>query len=335
MTNFLANQNKTILILRGWPEKSWVISVSDPVLLPDKQEATTCGLKSPGRSIYEELRYASDMRAAEWAQIAPLLPPPCRLGRPRAQDLRAIVDAILYLLWTGCQWRALPREFPCARRSRVTSTAAGATTAPGPGSAQLVARRLRAGREPVPSAGIIDSQSAPTTERRSARHRRRQAHQGTQAPSSPIPRASCSPPWSMKPISKTRTARYRCCVAAPSLPRPGLHLRRSHLRRAIATGCRALRPLDDPDRRAPASVPRLPTAAPPMGRRRSAPSPGSVEADAWPKTSKLLSLAPPREAPAGQISGLYLDASPAHDANSSILVGWPDPGEERLSGASR
>ena len=60
----------------------------------------------------EELRYASDMRPAEWAQIAPLLPPPCRLGRPREQDLRAIVDAILYLLWTGCQWRALPREFP-------------------------------------------------------------------------------------------------------------------------------------------------------------------------------------------------------------------------------
>src|SRR6266704_1534449 len=59
-----------------------------------------------------ELRYASDTRPGEWAQIAPLLPAPRRLGRPRERDLRTIVDAILYLLWTGCQWRALPREFP-------------------------------------------------------------------------------------------------------------------------------------------------------------------------------------------------------------------------------
>ena len=60
----------------------------------------------------DELRYASDTRPGEWAQIAPLLPARRRLGRPRERDLRTIVDAILYLLWTGCQWRALPREFP-------------------------------------------------------------------------------------------------------------------------------------------------------------------------------------------------------------------------------
>src|SRR5260370_41861372 len=62
----------------------------------------------------DELRYASDTRAEEWAQIAPLLPPPCRLGRPRGWDLRAIVDAVLYLLWTGCQWRAPPPHIPPA-----------------------------------------------------------------------------------------------------------------------------------------------------------------------------------------------------------------------------
>src|SRR5258706_7221840 len=54
----------------------------------------------------DELRYASDTRAGEWAQIAPFLPARGRLGRPRERDLRTIVDAILYLLWTGCQWRA-------------------------------------------------------------------------------------------------------------------------------------------------------------------------------------------------------------------------------------
>jgi transposase len=60
----------------------------------------------------DELRYASDTRGAEWARLAPLLPAPRRLGRPRQRDLRAIIDAILYLLWTGCRWRALPRDFP-------------------------------------------------------------------------------------------------------------------------------------------------------------------------------------------------------------------------------
>jgi transposase len=60
----------------------------------------------------DELRYASDTRPGEWAQIAPLFPARRRLGRPRERDLRTIVDAILYLLWTGCQWRALPHEFP-------------------------------------------------------------------------------------------------------------------------------------------------------------------------------------------------------------------------------
>jgi putative transposase len=113
----------------------------------------------------DELRYASDTRAEEWAQIAALLPPPCRLGRPRERDLRTIIDALLYLLWTGCQWRALPREFPPRStvqgyfyRWRDDGTWARI-------SARLVARARQAqGRKPVPSAGIIDSQSAPTTE---------------------------------------------------------------------------------------------------------------------------------------------------------------------------
>jgi transposase len=113
----------------------------------------------------EELRYASDTRAGEWAQIAPLLPPRRRLGRPRERDLRAIIDAILYLLWTGCQWRALPREFPPRTtvqdyfyRWRDDGTWSRINRV-------LVARaRQHLGRSLAPSAGIIDSQSAPTTE---------------------------------------------------------------------------------------------------------------------------------------------------------------------------
>jgi putative transposase len=113
----------------------------------------------------DELRYASDMRPAEWEQVAPLLPPPCRLGRPRVWGLRMILEAILYQAWTGCQWRALPKEFPpystvqgyfyrwrddgtWERISRVLTARA----------------RQRIGHDPMPTAGIIDSQSAPTTE---------------------------------------------------------------------------------------------------------------------------------------------------------------------------
>lgn len=113
----------------------------------------------------DELRYASDLRAAEWEQIEPLLPPPRQLGRPREWDLRVIVEAILYLLWTGCPWRALPKEFPPYSTvqgyfyrwrneglwARINRT--------------LVARaRRQAERAPIPTAGIIDSQSVPTTE---------------------------------------------------------------------------------------------------------------------------------------------------------------------------
>jgi transposase len=113
----------------------------------------------------EELRYASDSRAGEWAQIAPLLPRPRRLGRPREWDLRQIVDAILYLLWTGAQWRALPKDFP------PRSTVQGYFyrwrddgTWPRINAVLVARARQTLGRRAAPSAGIIDSQSAPTTE---------------------------------------------------------------------------------------------------------------------------------------------------------------------------
>ena len=60
----------------------------------------------------EGMRYPSDMTDAEWALIAPFMPAPNRLGRPRTTYLRAVVEAILYMASTGCQWRQLPKEFP-------------------------------------------------------------------------------------------------------------------------------------------------------------------------------------------------------------------------------
>src|SRR5665811_2364693 len=51
-------------------------------------------------------------RDAEWFVIEPLLPPASALGRPRATDMRTVIDAILYIASTGCQWRQLPKDFP-------------------------------------------------------------------------------------------------------------------------------------------------------------------------------------------------------------------------------
>jgi transposase len=58
------------------------------------------------------LRYASDVTDAEWALISPHLPAAKPLGRPRETDFRAVVDALLYMARTGCQWRQLPHDFP-------------------------------------------------------------------------------------------------------------------------------------------------------------------------------------------------------------------------------
>ena len=60
----------------------------------------------------EGQRYASDLTDAEWALIAPHMPAVKRLGRPRETELRSVLDAILYIARTGCQWRMLPKDFP-------------------------------------------------------------------------------------------------------------------------------------------------------------------------------------------------------------------------------
>src|SRR5882762_3353828 len=53
------------------------------------------------------LRYESDTTDAEWLVMESLLPPASALGRPRATDMRTVIDAILYIASTGCQWRQL------------------------------------------------------------------------------------------------------------------------------------------------------------------------------------------------------------------------------------
>ena len=57
------------------------------------------------------LRYASDTTVKEWLLLSRLLPKRSYLGRPPTWTLRVILDGILYMLATGCQWRALPKDF--------------------------------------------------------------------------------------------------------------------------------------------------------------------------------------------------------------------------------
>lgn len=57
-------------------------------------------------------RYPSDMSDAEWMLVAPFIPPARRGGRRRSFDVRAVLDAIFYVLATGCQWQTLPKDLP-------------------------------------------------------------------------------------------------------------------------------------------------------------------------------------------------------------------------------
>jgi transposase len=105
-------------------------------------------------------RYPSDTSDEQWAVIEPLLPEVKTGGRPEKHPRRAIVDAILYVVRTGCAWRQLPADFPPWQtvywhfnqweQAKVTEKLLPVVRAQ---------RRLQEGRTPEPSAGWIDSQS--------------------------------------------------------------------------------------------------------------------------------------------------------------------------------
>ena len=113
----------------------------------------------------DDLRYVSDVSDGEWELIEALLPPTKRLGRPRTTELRAVVNAMLYILTTGCQWRQLPKEFPpfsTVQRFFYRWRDAGLWRRIN--HALVMRVREASGRGASPSAGVIDSQSLKTTE---------------------------------------------------------------------------------------------------------------------------------------------------------------------------
>jgi putative transposase len=108
--------------------------------------------------------YPTDLSDAEWGHVEPHLPAANERGRPRIHGPRDILNAVFYVLKSGCPWRLLPRNFPpwrtvyhWFRAWRIDGTWEQLNGA--------LRERLRArlGRNPQPSAGIVDSQSAKTT----------------------------------------------------------------------------------------------------------------------------------------------------------------------------
>jgi transposase len=60
----------------------------------------------------DKLRYPSDLTEEEWAHIEPFIPRAKRGGRKRSVNVREVLNGLLYVLSTGCQWRALPKDLP-------------------------------------------------------------------------------------------------------------------------------------------------------------------------------------------------------------------------------
>jgi len=129
------------------------------------------------------LRYPSDLSDSEWALIEPAIPPAKRGGRRREVNVREVLNAIFYVLSTGCQWQALPKDLP------PKSTAHSYFmlwdwdgTLERIHHALYVETREREGREVSPTAAIIDRQSAKGAQKGALRLTRRGLMQGRRSP---------------------------------------------------------------------------------------------------------------------------------------------------------
>src|ERR1700757_2970645 len=217
------------------------------------------------------LRYPSDLTNAEWALVEPMIPPAKRGGRRREVNVREVLNAIFYVLSTGCQWQALPKDLPPKSTAHYYFMLwEWDGTLERIHHELYVATREREGREASPSAAIIDSQSAKaaqkgalrSTRRASMRARRSRAASATFSST----RSASSP--SSSASSPTPATRDRRRSQPSQRPAPG-RWKSSSETSGIASSF-------------------FPSAG-----SSNAPSPGSVETAAWRATSSAMHDPPP------------------------------------------
>ena len=128
----------------------------------DSLESARCGsLNTAVAADRRGLRYPSDLTDAEWAIVAPMIPPGRHGGRRRSVNVREVLNGIFYVLWTGCQWKALPKDLP--PKSTVHDYLElwnWDGTLERIHHALYVAQREEEGREASPTVAIIDLQTA-------------------------------------------------------------------------------------------------------------------------------------------------------------------------------
>src|SRR5271170_7146047 len=120
-----------------------------------------------------KLRYPSDLTDEEWSIIGPLIPPAKKGGNKRTVEVRAVVNGVMFILSTGCQWAALPKDLP--PRSTVNAYFLRWNddgTLDRIHNALYLLCRERVGRDASPTAAIIDSQSVKSAEKGGSRSTR-------------------------------------------------------------------------------------------------------------------------------------------------------------------
>jgi putative transposase len=118
------------------------------------------------------MRYQTDLSDEQWNELKPLIPSAKPGGRPRRQDMRDVIDGILYVLRTGCAWRHMPHDLPNPKTCwSYFDRFSGDGTWRNIAETLHPAARVRSGRDARPSQAIVDAQSVKTTKKGVPRER--------------------------------------------------------------------------------------------------------------------------------------------------------------------